>query len=325
MAAVPPFSRLRFGRLDAHDEAVSEPDLLLEGFFDFRDAAAAVESSEAFLLLGPKGAGKTAVLEHLRLSWSGEYDRFFSLWDLRGFPISDVRNVKTGESPGLGRTQSSWEFLLLLRLLDSLHGDNSIALDSSVRALRDALIAAGLLATEWKTKVTEWTKMTAKVSLPLGQLGAEYARNPVNLLQVVEIIKKSLSNLSVKSRHVIALDGLDSFFFESESQWESLSGLVQAAEELNRFFRGQGIPALVLVALRSDIYNVLPSAETNKFKNYASPTGLECSGSGGRLPAMAGDAQKGCSRLPTSRIPYHSVLHSPRAPGIQPGCYRVYT
>jgi hypothetical protein len=267
--AIPRFADLRFGRLDAHDEASQEPDLLLDGFYDFEAAAAGIAAATKFLLLGTKGAGKSAVLEHLRLSAAPIPTEFFDIWDLREFPLADVRNVKMGQSPGLGRTQNSWEFLLLLRIVDSLYEDQAVVESSTFARLRDALVEAGLLARGWRTRVLEWSKATVKVTVPFVDVGVDVVSTPVHLFQVVEILKNALPTIEVPNPHVIALDGLDSFLLESDNEWESLTGLVQATESVNRFFRSAGLEIGVVVALRSDIFNVLSSAETNKFREYA--------------------------------------------------------
>lgn len=264
-----PFRELRFGRLDAHDEATNEPELLLEGFFDFESAATKISQRGKFLLLGTKGAGKSAVLEHLRLRAKNEPTVFFNIWDLREFPIADVRNMKTGQSPGLGRTQNSWEFLLLLRVLDSLYEDQSVEIPSELALLREALIGEGLLVGGWKTKILDWSKATVKVGLPNLGAAVELSNSSVHLFHVVEVIKRLLPTASVSNPHTIALDGLDSLLLEVDNEWESLGGLVQATESLNRLFRNGSMPIGVVLALRSDIYNVLSSPESNKFRDYA--------------------------------------------------------
>src|ERR1022692_4190592 len=99
----PPLRELHFGQLDAAQEAIDQPNLLLEGFYDYREAAYGISAGEVWLLLGPKGAGKTAVLEHLRLKWQSQWDRFFVYWDLRTFPVTDVTQIQTGQSPGGSR------------------------------------------------------------------------------------------------------------------------------------------------------------------------------------------------------------------------------
>lgn len=265
----PPLRELRFGQLDASQEAIDEPELLLQGFYDYREAAYGLSSRQTWLLLGPKGAGKSAVLEHIRLSWRERWDRFFTPWDLRNFPVNDVRYMQTGQSTGAARAQSAWEFVLLLRVVESLAHDQGVVAPRTFAALHADLTRSGLLAGDWKTKVAEWSKFTAKFNLRLAELGVEVNNTPVGPLQVTEILRKVLSTVSTSSQHMIALDGLDSFFFETEDEWVSLAGLIHALDSVNRFFRAEELTVSVVAAVRSDVYDVLPSAESNKLKPHS--------------------------------------------------------
>ena len=266
---MPKFEHFVFGEIDAAEEARRFPNLLLDGFCDHRNAASEIEASDAFLLLGVKGAGKSAVLEHLRLKYESRDDINFDYWDLSNFPIADVRNVKTGQQAGLGRTQSSWELLLLLRLVARLKGDGSSSNGSaSFGTMWRDLNRAGLVSSDdWKTQVVEWSKATAKLSVPFaGDLGLEFGRQSIPLFQLAEAIKKVLQQTSVVKRHIIALDGLDLLYFESENKRQSISGLIQAVRALNLWSLDPGrIPVSIVCCLRSDMFNTLGSSETSKY------------------------------------------------------------
>ena len=264
----PPLRELHFGQLDAAQEAIDEPQLLLEGFYDYCDAAYGISAGEVWLLLGPKGAGKTAVLEHLRLDWQQQWNKFFVYWDLRTFPVADVTQIQTGQSAGGSRAQSAWEFLLLLRVIESLSKDEGLTANQEFTQLCSALHKAGLVNADWKTKVVEWSKISAKFSLPVAELGVELVNSTVGPLQVGAILKRILGTVRTSSQHVIALDGLDSFFFESEDQWTSLAGLMHAVDSVNRLLRSEGLRISIVVAVRSDIFDVIPNAESNKLKPH---------------------------------------------------------
>jgi energy-coupling factor transporter ATP-binding protein EcfA2 len=212
-----PLREMRFGQLDASQEAVEDPELLLAGFYDYREAAYGIAGGRIWLLLGPKGAGKSAVLEHLKLSWRDRYDRFFDYWDLRSFPVNDVTQIQTGQSPGAARAQAAWEFLLLLRIVDSLAKDEGLVAPGVFYAVKSDLVKSGLLAGDWRTKVVEWSKATAKFNLQVAELGVEFSNTPASPLQVTAILKKLISRVETSSRHLIALDGLDSFFLKRKT------------------------------------------------------------------------------------------------------------
>jgi hypothetical protein len=66
-----------------------------------------------------------SVLEHLRLSWADRWDKFFAYWNLQDFPVADVSRIQTGESSGSARSQSAWQLILLLKIIESLRKDKA--------------------------------------------------------------------------------------------------------------------------------------------------------------------------------------------------------
>jgi energy-coupling factor transporter ATP-binding protein EcfA2 len=265
----PPFRELHFGQLDASQEAVETPDLLVEGFYDYREAAYGIEAQQVWLLLGPKGSGKSAVLEHLRLRWQDRYDRFFTSWPLSGFPVNDVANINTGQSAGASRAQSAWEFLLLLRIVESLTGDESLSAPQEFRDMHKRLVRSGLLNGDWLTKVSRWSKNTIKFDVKI--FGAESERDAESItpLEVSSYLRRQIATTRTDHHHVVALDGLDTFFFEANDEWTSLAGLMQALHVLNREMRDCGLPVSLVAAMRSDIFDVLPGPEMNKLKPHS--------------------------------------------------------
>lgn len=260
-----PLKDLRFGHLDASQEAAEDPDLLRDGYYDYREAAYGVATGSAFILLGPKGSGKSAVLEHLRLRWEDQWDHFLSRWDLRGFPVSDVTQIKMGQSAGSSRSQAAWELLLLIKIFESLSEDQGVEPANDVAKVVGWLRSQGLLATDWAASISKWTVHEFKLDLKL--ISASWGnRGPSNALEASAFLREKLGTLRSESRHVIAIDGLDSFFFEMDDEWASLGGLTQALLSLNLHMRACGLRITVVAALRSDIFDLLPGGENNKLK-----------------------------------------------------------
>lgn len=266
---LPSLRELHFGHLDATEEAIDEPELLLDGFYDYRQAAFGITTGRAWLLLGPKGAGKSAVLEHIRLSWASRWDHFFSAWDLASFPVNDVTNLQIDQAAGPARNQTAWEFVLLLRVIDSLRVDEGLRAPASFGHVVKELNTAGLLRGDWARKVAQWSKQRMTFDAKIIGVEVERDMRRVTALEVTEALKAEIRKLQTSSRHAIALDGLDSFFFEAEDEWASLTGLTQAAKNLNREFRQAELPINIVAAMRSDIFDVLPGAETNKLKPHS--------------------------------------------------------
>ena len=104
--------------------------------------------------------------------------------------------------------------------------------------------------------------------MPVLELGLEVESDEVGSLQAIGILKRVLSQVRTESQHVLALDGLDQFFFEVDAEWNSLAGLTHAVASINRLFRDSGQRISIVAAVRSDIFDVLPSPESNKLKAH---------------------------------------------------------
>jgi hypothetical protein len=147
------------------------------------------------------------------------------------------------------------------------------------------LSEAGVLGQDLKTRIIKWTKVSAGVKLPVAELGLDVENQEVGTVQATTILRQVLSEVETESQHVVGLDGLDQFFFEVEAEWNSLAGLTHAVASVNRLFRETGQRISVVAAIWSDIFDVLPSPESNKLKPHTvrldwSPNGI---GSGNLL------------------------------------------
>ncbi|MGY4858258.1 P-loop ATPase, Sll1717 family [Cryobacterium sp. AP23] len=266
---LPQFSSLRFGHLDATQEASEEPELLRTGYYDYRQAVQGILQGQYWLILGPKGSGKSAVLENIRLTWEHRWNRFFNYWNLAGFPVNDVTRIQTGQSQGGSRSQSAWEFLLLLRVVETLSRDEGLNASGSFVSMVKALKAGGFITSNWLGSVSKWSNTKIKFDAKIIGAEAQFDAASITPLDVSAYIREQLFKTSTESSHIIAIDGLDSFFFEAEDEWTSLAGLMQAIWTLNRDLRAAKLPVTVVAAARSDIVDMLPGPEINKLKPHS--------------------------------------------------------
>jgi hypothetical protein len=267
-STMPKFSSLHFGHLDATQEAAEEPELLKDGYYDYRQAVQGILSGAAWLVLGPKGSGKSAVLESIRLNWDGRWSRFFTYWNLAGFPVHDVTQIQTGQSQGPSRTQAAWEFLLLLRIVETLDRDESLSSPSSFTSLIKGLKSQGLLTSNWTATIARWTGTSIKFDAKLLGIEGHIGPQTITPLEVSAYLRQQISLVATDNSHLIAIDGLDSFFFEVEDEWTSLAGLMQSVWTLNRELKEWALPLSIVVAARSDIFDMLPGPEINKLKPH---------------------------------------------------------
>lgn len=269
-AKYPTLESLDFGRLDAREEAERAPELLRAGYYDFENAAYDVASGQAWVLIGPKGAGKSACLEHLRLEWEGQSNKFMSRWDIGSFPVADVTKIQVGSSLGPTSTQAAWEFLLLLRVFESLMGDQGVRCPGEVITFHKSLISAGLVGgADLRTKFFDWSKTTVKFNVLFLGVEGSTQETEATPLQMVEILKSAIGSISTSSKHILSVDGLDSFFTQSQDQRESLGALLDASREVNHLLMSTEARSSVVIAIRHDMFVSLPSTDSAKLGDHA--------------------------------------------------------
>lgn len=269
-SSLPFFRDLNFGLLDAHDEAHRFSEFFHASFYDFKQAATRIRQRDAWALVGPKGAGKTAVIEWLALEWAGNPLKFIDRWNLGDFPVADVTDIQVGGISGPSKVRAAWQFLLLLRVFESLMRDEGRQHDRDVTGLQKDLVRAGLIGgPDLRTRFGEWT--TSTVHYQIGGLGGSstYDEHGATPLQIVELLRTAIARIDTSSQHIIAMDGLDSFFEYSNEALESLAALVDGVAALNIWLTDQGLPITVVFAIRKDMFDRLPSTDSAKMSAHA--------------------------------------------------------
>lgn len=266
---LPKFELLEFGELDAALEADQMPELLLKGYYDYNQAVQKILAGRTWILLGPKGSGKSAALEHIRLKWQDEWNRFFTGWDLAGFPVNDMTKIQMGQSAGGSRNQAAWEFVLLLRVIETLSSDQGRSTTPHFDKVVSNLRERGLLTSDWSAAVAAWSGTAVKLDLKIFSAETKAEAIPITPLEANVFLRELLETVSTESKHIVAIDGLDSFFFEQDDEWASLAGLMQATLSLNRYLVKLDLPVSIVVAARTDVFDMLPGPEINRLKSHA--------------------------------------------------------
>lgn len=267
---LPFFRDLDFGLLDARDEAQASEGQFQRSYFDFKDAAYRIAAGDAWALVGPKGAGKSAALEYLRITWAPDPMKFLDRWELGDFPVADVTHMQVGAGAGPSSARAAWQFLLLLRVFASLMQDEGASYGREVTQLAKDLRSAGLIGgDDLRTRFGEWTSSTVRYAIAGFGGESTYAEHGATALQLVEVLRLALKRISTSSTHVISIDGLDSFFAQSDDAFDSLAALVDAVFELNLALSSSPLHVSLVVAIRSDMFAQLPSTDSAKMTNHA--------------------------------------------------------
>lgn len=268
------FANILFGYASAEEESVQQPELLLDGFLDAEGISDAVRNSSKFLVLGHKGSGKSAVVQHLRLLAETDPLSFVTTTYLGDFPYNDFAHIIRGHAEPEARYPTAWLWLILLSFFDSFTRDEGAAIHTDgnfVTALR-ALNDMGLLPRPDLRRVALVTSRNGfKLNIPavLDVHGERVSQDVVRLPLFVDRLKEIASRFRSESRHLLMIDGLDDILTASPVQYDSLAALVVESSRLNHFFRANDVPAKVVVLCRTDLYERLPNANKNKIRQDA--------------------------------------------------------
>lgn len=267
------FKNIAFGFSSAEKERQEAPNLLINGYVDYKAASDVAKSGEKFLFLGYKGAGKSSIGERLELTLQAEDAQFVKLVSLGDFPFTPFSKIIRGDAEPEVKYPAAWSWLLLTYILESFAQDEAlyhpdpIALQDAIKAFRMmGLSPAGNPA----ALVRASSKSNFKLSLP-GKL-AEYSwsgsetKPASELPNFVESLKTMLSQARSTSRHYLIIDGLDDVLTSREVQYRSLSALIFEVSRLNKLFLSFGCPVSIVLLCRTDIFERIPGANKNKIR-----------------------------------------------------------
>ncbi|WP_143760974.1 P-loop ATPase, Sll1717 family [Actinosynnema mirum] len=263
------YHELYFGLADGRREARQAPERFVKSFVDIKNAVHLLKSGEKFLLLGPKGAGKSAFAAYLDKTQDMQTE-FVQVRDLSTLPFDQIDKVKTGEPGGPGRVITVWKLLLYAGILDIVMKDQSHAFqrDPQMLKLVDELRRLGFMAASPKAAVLGAAKSTYKLTIPgLGNVYTREKTESFNLYHVVNHLEDRILN-SDSSGHVytLILDGLDSIYLTDPNYSSAIASLLQAAYEIYEILGEGESRARVVLLLRNDIFTRLQLPDAGKMR-----------------------------------------------------------
>ena len=114
------FKEIEFGMAAAENERSSKPHLLTEGFLDAYGYVNAVLNENKFLILGPKGSGKSAIGSKLELESVNDNRLYVQTYYLEDFPYNTFSGILPGREAPETKFPNHWEFILLISFMDTV-------------------------------------------------------------------------------------------------------------------------------------------------------------------------------------------------------------
>lgn len=253
----PLYRDLYFGLSDSRNEASEDREAFLKSYVDLNDASGAVLKGRKFMVLGPKGTGKSALAWYLQAA--EVYGGHLALVrDASTLPLAEIPRLQTGQEPGPERTVVAWKFILLCNYLELLLRDQSCSLQHDKEVIRVAKLLRNFGFMGDASGRALLSAATTTLMIPVPKLGAIYKRESraeLNIYNLIPYLEGWVSDADSSLRHVMLVDGLDSIFLNDVKYDESLASLVQAAYSLNQKLLERHATGSIVLLLRNDVFS----------------------------------------------------------------------
>lgn len=247
---------LYFGMSDSRNEANANQDEFVRSYVDIRGICEAAIEGENFLVLGPKGTGKSALAWYLRLTETN-LTHFAEVLDASSLPLAEIPRLQTGQDAGPERTVIAWRFILLCNFLQLLLRDRSVYFESDreVKRVAKLLREYGFMSDASGKAMVNISSTTVTIPIPkVGEIYKKEQKSNLNIYNLVPYLESWASSALSNIRHVLLLDGLDSILLNDPKYDESLASLVQATYTLNQRFSERGACGSIILLLRNDVF-----------------------------------------------------------------------
>lgn len=271
------YKNIKFGELSAEEEIDKNPNLVKDGFYDFKGVINRILNGSEFLILGNKGSGKSIIGEHLRTT-SGmqpdESQRFIMKFGMKDFPFKSFAKIIPGDEGPETKLPTAWNWALLVQVILSFKKDfgKSKEFDTEFNRAVDNLTKIGILPS---TSISDLARICGtnefKVKIMSFEISGDLTPTKATDLmfsQVIGSLKEIAVHLQSPNKHLIIIDGLDDQLSEKNNQFISIATLIGAAGELNKLFREHDVPMKIVILCRKDIHSKLPGANKNKLTSY---------------------------------------------------------
>lgn len=257
-----------FGYSDANTEAERNPEGFKKVFFDPHNYLDELISGDRFILYGRKGDGKTAYSAQIKLT-AREKGIFAFQRSLSNFNNETFTQIKTNELIGGNPYISFWKAILLIESVGMIHRCEPNIQVAEFLNLVDALKRYGLLAddSDISVTVTKLVELDSSINVRnVFQYGRKRQREEQlrGAEQIYSAIKRTIQTLYVGKKFIMIIDGLDDILSNSEFRAEIITGLIRAAEEINRAFRKTTLSVKCLILIRNDILNLCRDPNQSK-------------------------------------------------------------
>lgn len=267
------FEKINFMYTDATEERIYAPEIISKCYVDIENILEKINEPSKFLVIGTKGAGKSALASKIQISSSPKWNKFSSTDDLEQFEFSLLEKTGGEKGKSIGGAVSVWQLLLLIRILSLLLQDEQFKLENNgVEALGDALQRHGLSPSSSLVSIVQQTSRRGAFftfKTIYAELRGENTNDTTTKLKdpaaVLESLKELIGDCKPSSSSFrFVIDGLDHPLKDGRSTAAYLGDLINAARSVNLYLASLKIDAKIIVLIRDEVLALIPDPNLAK-------------------------------------------------------------
>jgi len=267
------FDKINFKYTDAEEEKLYAPELIDQAYVDINCILEEIEKPENFLVIGPKGSGKTALSSKLQLMEKSQWNLFVETDELEQFEYSLLDKCGAQKGTSIGGALTVWQLILSIRLLSLFLKDEKFNENNSdIKNLHNNLVQYGLADSSSIISIVQYTsrrgifgKIKSAISEVKGEKTEEENYKLKDPAAIFAAIKEVLKNMTVaESRYFLVLDGLDHILRKGRNNAPYIADLINAVRQLNIFLSECGITAKVIILIRYEVLQIVPDPNLTK-------------------------------------------------------------
>jgi hypothetical protein len=269
-------SAISLRQIESFGDVAAEDDAVLE-YFLTTDAVTRIKNGDVFLVLGRKGAGKTALVRHFA---EGNGKGVSRRLNLAGYPWAiHAQRVDHGSSD-VEAYVSSWRYLIAVQLAALALSRTKGATDDSAKAIRQFLIdnyggeslQIDDVLKPSKLRLSSMSFEPTVLGCKLVTIALDRSKGDHKFGTELNALSDQMLAATVKLAHKAGVPSLMLHFDEldqgistlTEERARMLSGLVLAVRGVRQSFRDGGVPLKPVIYLRSDLWDKLSFSDKNK-------------------------------------------------------------
>lgn len=267
------FHKINFKYTDAEEERLYAPELIEQAYVDIDGILKEIEKPEKYLVIGPKGSGKTALSSKLQLMSAKQWDLFVDNDELEQFEYSLLEKCGAQKGTSIGGALTVWELVLSIRLITLFLKDEKFkAQNHKIKEFHNNLVAYGLAESDRIISIVQYTSrrgIYGKIKSAISDIKSEKTEEENYKIKdpaaIYSAIKKVLREIQVAdSSYYLLLDGLDHILRKGRNNAPYIADLINAVRQLNIFFSECGIKAKVIILIRNEVIQIVPDPNLTK-------------------------------------------------------------